>query len=107
MIQRGDVVIAAIAGDYGKPRPVLIIQSDLLQELDSVVVCPITSALRNADFRIPIEPRSDNGLKKPSQVMVDKILTLPKSKLGQRVGRFDVRTMAAVELALLVVIGVA
>jgi len=107
VIRRGDVVTAAIAGDYGKPRPVLVIQSDLLKALDSVVICPITSALRDAEFRVTLEPNPANGLQKLSQVMVDKVLTLPRSKLGQRIGGIDGRRMLAVERALLVVVGIA
>jgi len=106
MIQRADVWVAAISGDYGKPRPVLVIQSDLLNALDSVVVCPLTSVLRDAEFRITVEPNPANGLQKLSQVMTDKILTLPKSKLGQHLGRLDARAMLAVQRALLIVIGV-
>jgi len=107
MIQRGDVWVAVIPGDYGKPRPVLVIQSDLLNALDSVVVCPLTSELRDAEFRITVEPNPANGLQKLSQVMADKMLTLPKSKLGQRLGRLDAGKMLAVQRALLIVIGVA
>ncbi|NYT45855.1 type II toxin-antitoxin system PemK/MazF family toxin [Alcaligenaceae bacterium] len=80
---RGDLVTVSLQGDYGKPRPALIIQSSLLAELESVIVCPITSELRNALFRITIEPDLSNGLQALSQVMADKIAaTIPRAKIG-------------------------
>jgi len=105
MIRRADVFTAAIQGDYGKPRPVVVIQSDLLEALNSVMVCPITSAVQDVDFRVTIEPDASNGLRKPSQVMTDKILTLPRAKLGQRLGRLDHQKMIEVNRALLMVMG--
>lgn len=105
MTLRGDLVTVSLSGDYGKPRPALVIQSDLLGELESVVLCPITSDLRNALFRVTVEPTPGNGLYSLSQVMTDKISTLPRAKLGAVFGRLDEDRMKAVERALLVVIG--
>jgi len=105
MIRRADVFTAAIQGNYGKPRPVVVIQSDLLEALNSVVVCPITSATQELDFRVMVEPDSSNGLHKRSQVMTDKILTLPRSKLGQRLGRLARTEMVEINRALLMVMG--
>src|SRR3546814_4414873 len=55
-VKRGDIVAVSLQGDYGKPRPALIVQSNLLAELESLVICPITSAVRDAAFRITVEP---------------------------------------------------
>lgn len=60
-MQRGDLVTVSLQGDYGKPRPALIVQSDLLTDLESVVLCPVTSDLRNAAFRVTVEPNPANG----------------------------------------------
>lgn len=106
MTQRGDLVTVSLQGDYGKPRPALVVQSDLLTELDSLVLCPVTSALRNAAFRVTVEPNPANGLRALSQVMVDKLATLPRSKIGKPFGRLDDERMKAVDRALLLVIGV-
>lgn len=106
MTQRGDLVRVSLQGDYGKPRPALVVQSDLLEELDSVVLCPLTSALRNAAFRVTVEPNPSNGLRTLSQVMVDKLSTLPRAKVTEPFGRLDDERMKAVARALLLVVGV-
>ena len=70
MIKRGDLVTVALLGDYGKPRPALVIPSDLFAEHPSVTVLPVTSELRDTPlFRIPVEPSAENNLRSPSQVM--------------------------------------
>src|SRR3546814_15981631 len=66
-VKRGDIVAVSLQGDYGKPRPALIVQSNLLAELESLVICPITSAVRDAAFRITVEPDNANGLRVLSQ----------------------------------------
>lgn len=106
MIQRGDLVTVALQEDYGKPRPALIIQSDLLTDLDSVILCPVTSDLRNAVFRITVEPNPSNGLRALSQVMVDKLSTMPRTKISEPFGHLDDGRMKAVDKALLLVVGV-
>ena len=74
-MRRGDLVTVALQGDPGKPRPVLIIQSDLSDAHLSVAILPVTGELRNAPlFRIPVKPTEQNGLTKPSQVMVEEVL---------------------------------
>lgn len=97
----------SLQGDWGKPRPALVLQSDLLADLDSVVILPISSDIRDAAFRVVIEPNPTNGLTRLSQVMADKPSTLPRSKLSKPFGRLDVQRMAAVERALLLVCGLA
>lgn len=104
--QRGDLVTASLPGDYGKPRPALVIQSDLLAELESVVLCPITSDLKNAAFRVTLEPGPTNNLRALSQVMTDKISTLPRAKVSAPFGRLDNERMKAVDRAVLLVVGV-
>ena len=104
-MKRGDIVAISLQGDYGKPRPALVVQSNLLADLESVVVCPITSALRDAAFRITVEPDRANGLRALSQVMVDKPATLPRAKVGDPFGRLDDERMKAVDRALLLVAG--
>ncbi|MCB1965413.1 MAG: type II toxin-antitoxin system PemK/MazF family toxin [Candidatus Accumulibacter sp.] len=106
MTQRGDLVTVSLQGDYGKPRPALVIQSDLLTDLESVVLCPVTSDLRNAAFRVTVEPNPANGLRTLSQVMVDKLATLPRTKISEPIGRLDEARMKTVDRALLLVVGV-
>lgn len=103
---RGDLVTVMLPGDYGKPRPALVIQSDLLAELESVILCPITSDLKSAAFRVTLEPNPANGLRALSQVMADKISTLPRAKVSAPFGRLDDERMKAVDRALLLVVGV-
>ena len=99
MTQRGDLVTVSLQGDYGKPRPALVIQSDLLTDLESVVLCPVTSDLRNAAFRVTVEPNPANGLRTLSQVMVDKLATLPRTKISEPIGRLDEARMKTVDRA--------
>lgn len=106
MIQRGDLVTVALHGDFGKPRPALVVQSNLLDELESVIVCPVSSELRTAAFRVRLEPTPANGLKAVSQVMVDKITTLPRTKIGGAFGRLEEERIRIVDRTLLLVLGV-
>lgn len=87
-LRRGDVVICPLAGDYGKARPAVIIQSDLFNPTHaSIVVCPITSHLIDAPlFRIPLEPHLKNGIEVPSQIMIDKMSALKREKIKKRIG---------------------
>ena len=87
-LSRGDVVLCAAPGDYGKPRPAVVVQSDLFNEThDSIVVCPLTSHLVEAPlFRLQIVPTKGNGLRKDSQLMVDKIQALRRDRVTRRIG---------------------
>ena len=87
-MKRGDVVICAAPGDYGKPRPAVVVQSDLFSGThSSVVVCLITSHLEDAPlFRIPMRAGKATGLERESQVMVDKVIAIPRSKITGRAG---------------------
>jgi mRNA interferase MazF len=89
-MKRGDLVIVALAGDYGKPRPALIIQSDAFADHPSVTVLLLTSDVINSPrTRISVPPNSATGLSKLSQVMIDKAMTLPRAKIGKTIGRVD------------------
>lgn len=80
---RGDLVTIALQGDLGKPRPALVIQANPFSEHVSVTVLPVTSTLVDAPLlRITIQPNAENGLRKPSQVMVDKTMTVKRAKIG-------------------------
>ena len=105
-MRRGDLVTVAFAGDYGKPRPALIIQDDAFDLHPSVTVLPLTSELHDAPlFRLTLDAGKSTGLKKRSQVMVDKTITVPREKIGDRIGSVDQTTLAAVGHALRVFLG--
>lgn len=107
-MRRGDLVTVALQGDLGKPRPALIIQSDLFNAHPSVTILPVTSELRDAPLlRIPVIPGELNGLNKPAQVMVDKPQSVARQKIGTPLGRLDDETMLAVNRALAVFLGFA
>ncbi len=100
-MRRGDIVTAVLPRAYGKPRPALLIQDDVFEALPSATILPITSELRDAPpLRIPLEAGPQTGLSRPSQVMVDKVQTVPRAKLGRRLGTLDAATMRRVSEAL-------
>jgi mRNA interferase MazF len=100
-VARGDLVIIALPGDYGKPRPALVVQDNAFANLESITVLRVTSDLRNWPlFRVTIAPTSENGLVRQSQIMIDKAVTAPRAKIGQHIGRIDPSTMRTVETAL-------
>ena len=104
---RGDFVTIAMQGDFGKPRPALVIQADPFSEHATVTVLPVTSTLVAAPlFRVTVQPSAENGLLKPSQVMVDKAMTVKRDKAGQALGRIDAVAMVAVERCLAVFLGI-
>ena len=105
-MKRGDLIPVVLAGAHGKPRPALVIQSDLFQKLPSVTILPITSELRPIQtFRISAAPSKKNGLRAPSQIMVDKAHTIPRDKAGEPFGELEPRLMTAVDRALAVFFG--
>jgi mRNA interferase MazF len=100
-ISRGDLVTVALPGDYGKPRPALIIQADVFAALPSVTVLPLTSELHDWPlFRVTVEAESHNGLEKRSQIMIDKATTVRRAKIGRRIGSANAETLRAVDAAL-------
>jgi mRNA interferase MazF len=108
-MQRGDLVTVSAAGDYGKLRPAVIVQTDAFPENHaSVVVCQLTSELADApDFRVTIEPKPENGLRLKSQVMADKPVTVRRDRIGQKFGRLGDQDMARLGIALAFVMGLA
>ncbi|HEX9703044.1 MAG TPA: type II toxin-antitoxin system PemK/MazF family toxin [Rhodospirillales bacterium] len=108
-MKRGDVWTVAGGGDYaGKPRPVVILQDDRFDATASVTVCAFTTDPTEAPlFRLAVEPSERNGLRVPCRLMVDKITTVPKARLGQRLGRLDAADMARLNRAAVVFLGIA
>lgn len=89
-MRRGELITVAISGDFGKPRPAVVIQSDKFQPYPSIVVAFVTSTLEDAPLvRVAVDPTPENGLEKPSQVTVDKLFTIPANKAGPVFGRLD------------------
>jgi mRNA interferase MazF len=108
-MKRGDVWTAAGGPDYaGKPRPVVVLQDDRFSETRSITVCAFTTEPADAPlFRLRIEATPGNGLRIASRLMVDKITTVPKTKLRQRVGRLDDEDMLRLNRAVAVFLGLA
>lgn len=102
-MKRGAIVVVAARGAYtGKPRPALVVQSDLFNPThQSVTICPITSDCVDAPlFRIPLPPGERTGLRTASQIMVDKIVSVPRSAISAEIGRCDIAELEAAEEAL-------
>ncbi|MBX5471549.1 MAG: type II toxin-antitoxin system PemK/MazF family toxin [Acetobacteraceae bacterium] len=108
-MRRGEVwTVSGGTGYAGKPRPVVIVQDDAFDATDSVTICAFTTDPTEAPlFRLPIAPNPRNGLRAPSRLMVDKITTVRKSKLGERIGRLDDEDVVRLNRALLVFLGLA
>jgi mRNA interferase MazF len=108
-VTRGEVWTIAGGADYaGKPRPAAIIQDDRFGDLESITVCPFTTNNISAQlFRVPVDPAEANGLRVVSWLMADKIMTVPKDKLGRRIGRLDDATMLRLNRAITVFLGIA
>ena len=105
-MRRGDLVTVSTPRDYGKPRPAVVIQSDWLTATDSVLVALLTSARVEAPlYRLTIGPSQLNGLKAPSQVMIDKIVAIPRKKCGSVIGHLNERI--ALNHMLAVIVGIA
>jgi mRNA interferase MazF len=108
-LKRGEIWTGAVDAQYaGKPRPVVIIQNEHFEALDSVTICGFTSdPTELAHFRVLIEPSKLNGLQFSSRIMVDKILTMRKSRLGYRIGRLEHRDIARLDQAIATFLGLA
>ena len=107
-MNRGDLVAVAIPGDYGKPRPALVVQSDLFNETHaSITVLPVTSTIVDTPlFRVTVEPSRENGLRTISQIMVDKVTTVRRQRLGQTIGPLEDEAMVRVSRALALWFGI-
>jgi mRNA interferase MazF len=107
-VTRGDLVTVAVSGDRAKPRPALVVQSDLFADTTTVTVLPLTSTLVEAPLiRIDVAPDATNGLRTRSQIMVDKATTVRREKVGPPIGRVDGRTLAMVNRSLALFLGFA
>lgn len=108
-MKRGEVWTVSGGKDYaGKPRPVVIVQDDSFDATDSVTICAFTTDPADAPlFRLAVEPNERNGLRSPSRLMVDKITTVPKSKVGDQIGRLDDEDVVRLNQAVMVFLGLA
>jgi mRNA interferase MazF len=108
-MRRGDIVVVSAAGDDGKPRPAVIVQTDALPETHaSVVICQMTSEIVDApDFRVTIEPSDRSGLRVRSQVMADKPVTVRRSRIGRAIGHLAADELSRLNIALAFVMGLA
>ena len=107
-MKQGDIIAVSLSGDYGKPRPAVIIQSDAFEHLNSVTVLPLTSDVLNLEIcRVIVTPTEQNGLQRVSQIMVEKASTVPRSKANLLIGRLSFEDMTAVTRALAVFLGFA
>jgi mRNA interferase MazF len=108
-VNRGEVWTVSGGNDYpGKPRPVVILQDERFDMTDSITVCAFTTDPTDAPLlRLPVEPNESNGLRAVCRLMVDKITTVPKSKIGARVGRLADEDMVRLNRAVLVSLGIA
>jgi mRNA interferase MazF len=108
-MRRGDIWTVSGGKDYaGKPRPVVIVQDDAFDSTDSITVCSFTTDPTEAPlFRLSVEPNERNGLRSSSRLMVDKITTVPKSKVGERIGRLDDEDVVRLNQAVMVFLGLA
>jgi len=107
-MQRGEIVTVAAPGDYGKPRPAVVIQGDILNQANarSTIVALMTSSIVDAPLlRLTINPAETNGLKKASQIQVNRILTLPTEKIEQYIGKLTETEVATLNRILAIVIG--
>jgi mRNA interferase MazF len=108
-MKRGEVWTVSGGQDYaGKPRPAVILQDDRFDAVDSITLCAFTTDRTEAPlFRLPVAPTTGNGLRKESRLMVDKISTVPRTKLGQMIGRLDDEDLIRLNRAVLVFLGLA
>jgi len=108
-MRRGDIwTVSGGTDDAGKPRPVVIVQDDSFDATDSITICAFTTDPTEAPlFRLPIVPNERNGLRSASRLMVDKITTVPKSKVGERTGRLDDEDIVRFNQAVMVFLGLA
>jgi len=108
-MKRGDLVVVAVPGDYGKPRPALVMQADVFNESHaSVTLVPVTSTLVDAPlFRLTVEPSPGNGLRTLSQIMIDKVTTVRRARIGSTIGHLEDDLLLRVSRALALWVGIA
>ncbi len=107
-MKRGEVWTVSGAGYAGRPRPAVIVQDDRFDATASVIVCVFTTDQTEAPlFRLPVTPSDRNGLRSVSQLMADKLSTVSKERLGERIGRLDDQDVVRLNRAMLVLLGLA
>ena len=106
-LKRGDLVILSAPGSYGKPRPSIVLQSDLYDSTASVVVFLMTTKLHPESplIRYSVLPTQANGLKEPTDVMIDKIFTVPRERMGKKIGKLDPAQMTEITAELAIFLG--
>jgi mRNA interferase MazF len=108
-VKRGDVwTVAGAPGYAGKPRPAVIVQDDRFGDTQSVTICAVTTVTLEAPLlRVSLEPSASNGLRAPCSLMLDKLTTVPRQRLGKRIGALDAGDMARLNRGLMVFLGLA
>lgn len=105
-MRRGEIWTVSASGYAGKPRPAVIIQDDLFEATPSVTICALTSDPTDAPIlRVPVGPDEENGLSRQSRVMIDKVTTVPRARVGSRIGRLSDDDLTRVDRAILVFLG--
>ncbi|MGV6858908.1 MAG: type II toxin-antitoxin system PemK/MazF family toxin [bacterium] len=105
-IERGSIVTVVMQGNYGKPRPAVVVQNSVFSAHGSITLCPLTSHLIDAPlFRVSVTPTTENGLQLDSQIMVDKIITVPAEKVGEQLGFLSTKQILEMNQALALWIG--
>lgn len=107
-MKRGDIVTVAMPGDFSKPRPALVLQADYFAQTSTVTIVLISSTLVDAPLlRITLDPSEENGLRARSQIMVDKVMSVRRERVGKVIGRADSDTLLSVNRSLAVFLGFA
>ena len=107
-MKRGEIIAVAVQGDYGKPRPAVVIQSDWLDDTDSVLVCLVTTTRRDAPlYRLDLSTDRETGLREPSQIMVEKIVAVRREKCGPAIGNLDAATLVSLGRMVALMTGIA
>lgn len=108
-VRRGDLVVVAVPGDHRKRRPALVVQADVFNETHpSVTLAPVTSTLVDSPlFRLTVEPSPGNGLRSLSQIMIDKVTTVRRARIGRTIGHIEDDVLLRVSRALALWVGIA
>jgi mRNA interferase MazF len=108
-MRRGEIWTVSSGGpQIGKPRPAIIIQADRFDATDSIAVCALTTDIGEAPLlRLPVLPTAQNGLRQPCRLMIDRITTMPRSRLGMRIGQLEAEIVGELDRALIIFLGLA
>ena len=105
-MKRGDLITVAASGDYGKRRPAIIVQSDYIPQTESILVALVTSDIADTPlYRLSLVPSDTNGLRAPSQIMIDKILAVPRAQCAGVIGRVDRESLKVLNQKLILIMG--